>query len=151
MSETNIPNLKIESNDDGLITLEQDWCGNVDRVAIHPLHLRYMAETFGLVTTSDPQATKTIGALTRRLLVLRERIDRLDDYLLNCSDHAHANLDWEVTFSRATCDIAAEFCAELADTDTPPAVEYLKPVLHSESLRAQSNTDADPRQMAIDV
>ena len=61
----NIPDLKIElmedGQGDGLILLEQDSGGNIDRVAIHPIHLRYMAEKCGLIETSDPLAQKTIA------------------------------------------------------------------------------------------
>ena len=69
------PELKIEhltdGMGDGLILLEQNSSGNIDRVAIHPVQLRYMAEKMGLVESSDPQAQKTIATLTRRLHVLR--------------------------------------------------------------------------------
>jgi len=115
----NIPELRIEPMEDkhgSLILLEQACCGNVDRVAIHPIHLRYMAEKFGLIATSDPLAAKTIATLTRRLLVLRERIDEMADCLCNHSDSKHADLSYEMTFANATADIAAEFCAELMDT-----------------------------------
>jgi hypothetical protein len=112
-----IPDLKIELvNDgigDGLILLEQDSCGNVDRVAIHPLHLRYMAEKLGLVETSDPQAQKTIAMLTRRLHVLRKRIDHLANWLVTHSDSKHADLSYEQDYAIATADIADEFCIEL--------------------------------------
>jgi len=64
----NIPELKIkfmaEGIGNGLILLEQDSCGNVDRVAIHPIHIRYMAEKLGLIETSAPTAQKTLAALT---------------------------------------------------------------------------------------
>lgn len=125
-----IPNLKIERMDagvgDGLILLEQDDnSGNVASVAIHPIHLRYMAEKFGLVETGDPHARKTIATLTRRLRLLRERIDHLGDYLTNFSDHAHANLDYELTYITATAALADEFCAEL---DEPaPSVDSARP------------------------
>lgn len=113
-----IPDLKIELMDDGigdgLILLEQESCGNVDRVSIHPIHLRYMAEKCGLVATSDPMAQRTIATLARRLILLRDRIDHLGDWLANNSDHRHADLTYECTYATATADIAAEFCAELA-------------------------------------
>jgi len=112
-----IPDLKIETiNDgigDGLIMLEQDGSGNIDRVAIHPIHLRHMAEKFGLIETGDPLAHKAIAKLTRRLHVLHERIDHLADWLVTHSDFRHADLSYEQTYARATADIAAEFCAEL--------------------------------------
>jgi hypothetical protein len=115
----NIPEIKIEfmadGLGDGLILLEQDSCGNIDRVAIHPIHLRYMAEKAGLVETTDPQALRTIATLSRRLMVLRDRIDHLSDYLTHQSDHDHANLDYELTYITATADIANEFCADLGE------------------------------------
>jgi len=116
MNDT-FPDLTIEFMDDdtgdGLILLESDCSGNVDRVAIHPVHLRYMAEKCGLVATSDPQAQRTIAMLTRRLNLLRDRIDHLGSWLANHSDHAHADLSYECTYAIATADIAAEFCADL--------------------------------------
>ena len=77
---------------DGLILLEQDSRGNIDRVAIHPLHLRYMAEKMGLIETSDPTAQKTIAALQRRMLALRDRIENLSEWMAKYSDHKHADL-----------------------------------------------------------
>lgn len=113
----NIPELNIEPLDEKgcLILLEQDSGGNTDRVVIHPIHLRYMAEKFGLIPTSKPHAAKTIATLTRRLLVLRDRLDHLADFLANHSDSKHADLSYEQTYATATADIAEEFCAELID------------------------------------
>ena len=114
-----IPDLKIELiNDgvgDGLIMLTQDNCGNVDSVAIHPMHLRYMAEKMGLIESSDPKAQKTIATLTRQMLALRERIDHLADWLANHSDHKHADLSYEMTYATATADIAEAFCYDLSE------------------------------------
>lgn len=127
-----IEGLTIERAADGYILLEQDSGGNIDRVAIHPIHLRYMAEQFGLEATSDPQAAKTIAMLTRRLLVLNDRIDHLADWLANHSDHKHADLTHEMTYARATADIAAEFCAELDTVPqdaTPAPAPTAKPAL----------------------
>lgn len=112
----NIPELKIERLDDetgSLIMLEQDSGGNIDRVAIHPIHIRYMAEQMGLVKTSDPQATATIAALERRLRMLKDRIGHLADYIAKHSDHEHADLSYELTYAVATADIADEFVAEM--------------------------------------
>ena len=119
-----IPDLKIELMNEShgsLILLEQDSCGNLDRVAIHPIQLRYMAEKFGLVATSDPLAQKTIAMLTRRLLLLRDRVDFLADWLANNSDSEHADLSYEQTYARATADIAGEFCAELVNVNVNEA------------------------------
>jgi hypothetical protein len=94
------------------IILKQESCGNSDTVAIHPMHLRYMAEKLGLVETCEPQAGKTIAMLKRLLLVLHKRIEFLQEYLANHSDHKHADLSYEVTYATATLEIADEFCAE---------------------------------------
>lgn len=127
----NIPELKIEfmadGQGDGLILLEQDSCGNVDRVAIHPIHLRYMAEKMGLIEASDPQAAKTIATLARRLQLLNSRIQHLDNWLRTLSDSDHADLNYEIGFSGGTSDMAAEFCAELDDLDPQAAAPAPKP------------------------
>ena len=112
----NFPDLKIELMTDeqgSLIILEQDSCGNVDRVAIHPIHIRHMAEKMGLIEANDPTARKTIATLTRRLLVLNGRIDHLAYWLTHHSDSKHADLSYEQDYAIATADIAAEFCFEL--------------------------------------
>lgn len=109
----NIPELNIELMEDkkgSLILLEQDCCGNVDRVCIHPVHLRYMAEKFGLIATSDPTAHKTIAMLTRRLNLLSDRIAHLSRSLESDPDKCHQ------AYARATAEIANEFCAELPDS-----------------------------------
>ncbi len=118
----NFPDLKIELMTDeqgSLIILEQDSCGNVDRVAIHPIHIRHMAEKMGLIEASDPTARKTIATLTRRLLALNDRIIHLDYWLTHHSDSKHADLSYEQNYATATADIAAEFCAELVETEPP--------------------------------
>jgi hypothetical protein len=118
----NIPELKIELMDDSagsLILLEQDSCGNIDRVAIHPIHLRYMAEKFGLVETSDPQAQKTITMLSRRMMALRDRIVYLSEWMAKHSDHKHADLSFEMTQINALEDVATEWCMDF-DDQTPP-------------------------------
>ncbi|TSA15031.1 MAG: hypothetical protein D4R79_02015 [Comamonadaceae bacterium] len=65
---------------------------------------------------TDPTAKKTIAMLTRRLLLLRDRIGFLSNWLANHSDHRHADLSYETTYAIATADIADEFCADLEDT-----------------------------------
>jgi len=124
----NIPELNIERMEDkqgSLILLEQDSGGNLDRVAIHPIHLRYMAEKFGLIETSDPKAAKTIATLQRRMVGLRDRIDSLTDWMARHSDHKHADLSYETTQLQALRDLAREWChdfdGEQAQTECRPA------------------------------
>ena len=112
--------LTIEIADDKkgrFIILRQEGCGNSESVAIHPMHLRYIAEKIGLIPTTDPQAARTIATLQRRLGVLHQRIESLHGYLLNNSDHKHADLSYELTYATATLDIADEFCAEFESAE----------------------------------
>ena len=94
----------------------------------------------GLVESSDPQAQKTIAMLTRRLLVVRERVDHMAYWLANHSDSKHADLSYEQTYATATADIAGEFCAELdkvhASTEPPEqASERVKPLAGTDTLQ----------------
>ena len=116
LTNDNIPELRIERIDDGkgaaLILLEQDSGGNLDRIALHPIHLRYLAEKTGLLELADQQSQKTIVALKRRLETLFDRIDFMHNYLCNHSDSKHADLTFERTYATATLDIAHEFMVE---------------------------------------
>ena len=116
----NIPELKIEMMADeqgSLILLEQDGGGDLDRIAIHPIHLRYMAEKMGLITTNDPQILKTIAALQRRMLALRDRIENLSDWMAQHSDHKHADLSHETTQLNAMADLAREWCYDFEEIE----------------------------------
>lgn len=101
-----------------MLTQPADNYDEPGTVLIHPWQLRAVCEQFGIIA-SDPQAAKTIATLTRRLMVLRDRIDHLADYLANHSDSKHADLSFEQSYATATADIADEFCAELMDTEPP--------------------------------
>lgn len=116
-----------------------------DKICLHPWQLREVCERFGILATTDPQAQKTIAALTRRLLVLRDRIDHLGEYLALHSDSAKADLSYEQSYATATADIAAEFCADLEGVQlgTKP------PERPAESANPLASTD--PRQMSIDA
>ena len=132
-----IQNLSIEPNADGCVCLEQDTGGTINRVYLHPTHLRHLAEVTGLTETGDQQACKTIAALVRRLRVLNGRIAHLDDWLSSCSDTRHADLDYEQGYASATADIAAEFCIDLPDTMQAPCkpdantVQAPSPTVHN--------------------
>ena len=149
-----IPELKIESMGDksGLIILEQDSGGNLDRVAIHPVRLRYMADKMGLLESGDLAAQKTIAALQRRLLVLRDRMENLHDYLFNHSDHKHADLSYEVTYATACVDIADEFCADFDSTGSAPESDADKvPTDGGKTLVAKRGPSTAPSRMAIEL
>ena len=152
----NIPELKIEMMADeqgGLIILEQDSCGNLDRVAIHSIHLRYMAEKMGLMATSDPQALKTIAALQRRMLALRDRIESLADWMAQHSDYKHADLSHETTQLNAMADLAREWCHEFEDEFTPTSekMEEKKQAEATQLIHKKASPDTDSRQLAMEV
>ena len=131
----NIPDLTISTTTAGLIELEQqNGLDEPDRIEVHPIHIRHIAETMGLVSTSDPQAARTIATLQRRLRVLLDRINHLDDWLHQHSDMEHADLSYEQTYSMATWELAREFCADLDEPgnatkrhETPAAETQTQP------------------------
>lgn len=141
----NIPALKIEANDDGTLTLEQDWGGNVDRVTVHQVHLRFMAERLGLVReafASEADTLRTVATLKRRLRVLLDRIDRLDDMVRAAEAKGHEDLEVESTFSYATWELATEFCADLDDLAPDPAASRGVTQGHAASPTAPGATGA---------
>lgn len=83
-------------------------------VLVHPWQLRAVCEQFGIIA-SDQQAAKTIATLQRRMVALRDRIDRLADWMAKHSDHNHADLSYEVTQLQALQDLANEWCGDFAD------------------------------------
>lgn len=117
-----IPELKIELLKDGLIRLEQSslyedpYC-----VDIHKVHVRHLAEKLGLVETNDLTAAKTVAMLMRRILLLRDRIERLDGLLssVQCYPPRPNSDSTEKIYSGALLDLANEFCADLDSADSP--------------------------------
>lgn len=51
----NIPQLTIEREEDGTVLLEQEWCGETDRIQLHPIHIRHLAELAGLLEPLKPR------------------------------------------------------------------------------------------------
>ena len=145
-----IPELKIEMMDDGqgdgLILLEQDNCGNIDRVAIHPIHLRYIAEKMGLVESSDPTAAKTIATLQRRMLALRDRIESLADWMARYSDHKHADLSHETTLLHAMADLASEWYHDFEESEQ---AAHHSPLFRMDSAKQTECTPALSAQVAL--
>lgn len=108
MMNEHIPNLKIESNDDGTITLEQEWTGNVDRVAVHPCQLRLIAERLGMVqavTASGAELSRDNDRLKRHLLRVREHALSLQREFSECADWQHADLSHEMARINTLVDL----------------------------------------------
>lgn len=117
---TKIYDIAYEINGDEINLEQESGCGETSMLTLHRWQLAPIAELMGIVKAApDGESQKTIATLTRRLNLLRDRIDFLADWLANNSDHEHADLDYETTYARATSDIAEEFCADLMDTVTP--------------------------------
>lgn len=130
------PNLEIERAGDGLILLKQnDGDGNIDHIELHPLHVRHLAQTCGLVDPGDPQAARTIATLTRRLHTLRERVGHLAYWLNNLSDSDHADMSYEQTYATATADMADEFCRDF-ELSADPGVKKPAPLKPAENSQA---------------
>lgn len=93
----NIPDLTIERNDDGTVTLEQNWSGNVDRVAVHTVHVRYLAEMLGLIERPAPGADRCIGIaeLKRDNDRLKRNMLRVHEHALNLQNDFRENADWK--------------------------------------------------------
>lgn len=117
---TKIYDIAYEIDGDQLNLEQESGCGETSMLTLHRLHLSHLAGLMGIVKAApDGESQKTIATLTRRLHLLRDRIDRLHDYLLNHSDHKHADLSYELTYATACIDLANEFCVELEDAVTP--------------------------------
>ena len=115
-----------------------------DTVMVHPWQLRAVCERFGLIA-NDEQSAKTIATLTRRLLVLRDRISHLGEYLALHSDSQHADLSYEQTYATATADIADEFCAELEGVQACAEAPRQAPA------PVNPATGTDSRQLSIEA
>lgn len=77
-----IPGVKITSNDDGTLLLEQAWPGSVDRIAVHPIDLRYMFDRTGLLpvpSASNARVVREVEKMKRHMLVLNPRVDYLGE------------------------------------------------------------------------
>lgn len=110
-----IPNLKIEKIEDengSLILLEQDSGGNVDHIAVHSVHLRYMCEQFGLIETTDPDGARTIATLQRRIRLLRDRAAHLSQWL-SSSERERTDIEYGVAYADSIAVMAAEFCVDM--------------------------------------
>jgi hypothetical protein len=86
----NLPMLKIETNEDGTITLEQDWCGNAERVAVHPIHVRHLAERLGMVREVSASDAELLRMERGHVASLRQENDRLKRNMLRLREHALA-------------------------------------------------------------
>lgn len=114
-----IMNLTIEHDGSGTFLLEQDCGGNIDRVELHETQVRHIATLAGLLPRREEPYSPPASVLARRLRVLLERIDELDDMLVGVSRKSHEDVSYEMAFSMATWELATEFCADLPSANNP--------------------------------
>lgn len=101
-----------------MLSQREDGYNEPDTVMLHPWQLRAICEHFGIIA-SDQQAARTIATLQRRMLVLRDRIYQLDDWITHHSDHRHADLSHEMASIGALADFAREWCADFEGMQEP--------------------------------
>lgn len=96
------------------INLEQDaGTGEVHRIDLHPMHVSLLAAELGLMQ-GDADARRRVATLERRLRVLLDRIDRLDDLIYLASEKGREDLEVESALTYATWELATEFCHDLS-------------------------------------
>ncbi|MDB5956737.1 hypothetical protein [Ramlibacter sp.] len=146
MPMTRIFNLAYEIDGDA-IQLEQDTgCGEIDRVALHPIHVQVLATELGMLR-GDQDARRRVDALERRLRILRDRIEALDDMLWCTPVYPllSNSPDPKCVYSDATLTLAEEWCTELpvhvAD-DLEATASHVAPRHGTERRQTQANAAA---------
>ena len=102
-----IHDLSIRRTSTTAIILQQTVNGEAERISIHPVQLRYIAEQFGLIAPGDQDAAKAIAAMQRRLRQMRDRA-RHQVEILTAGSPEHA-------YAEATAAIADEYCADFVE------------------------------------
>jgi len=111
--------LKTEAFEDkygpAVMLTQQDDINEPATIVMHPWQLRAACEYLGILH-ADPVSAGMAARLTRRLRVLTERIDQLNEYLQAYGATEYVNLKFEQAYSQATADLAAEFVTELEES-----------------------------------
>lgn len=160
----NLPDLTIEvSHTEDMVILQQgDYSGEFSRLALHKWQVRMLAEHFGLLPAAPrvsegetvrilrvqlADSARTVSTLVRRMKAMKKRVDHLGEWLCTKSDHEHANLDYEMDYANATCDINDEFCVDLDDLEKRFGLATVSDAATQTEKRPQLNTGepAGPR------
>lgn len=146
---TKIDGLAFEIEGDQIMLEQDGGCGEVDRIAVHPIHLRYLAESLGLVSAvsaSGEELLRDLSRYKRALLMIRERAAQLHNNIYGLSQLGHEEMGIEVAQSAALADFAEHICVEFEDD----FIAELRPV--SASTADNSGTEggqkADKRTRA---
>lgn len=98
-----------------MLTQSDEGYSEPQTVLVHPWQLQAVCERFHILPSGDAQTSRTVAALTRRLVALAERIGDLREYVAKHSDHEHADLHVEMVMLNAASDLADEWAREAAD------------------------------------
>ena len=140
-----IPDLDIEFEADGTVMLQQGW-DEPQRIQLHELHVRHIAERLGITETVDPAAARTIAKLTRHLCLLRDKIHYLDSYLTFFTDDRHCDLSYERVKAEEIAELAFEFCLELPGATPLPDWTYCGPKDEPKPEKTQPEPKPNPPQ-----
>lgn len=163
----NIPGLAMEANEDGTITLEQYVCGNAERVAIHPVHVRQLAERLGLIAAPTDKSAAELQRENARhrcsLLRIRENALSLQIDFAEHADHRHADLTtemWRINALVDLLDMAVEGfagCDAASDGENPgvtqpePSGSPVRPATHPKTAVFGAPPKAGALGRAADV
>jgi hypothetical protein len=144
----------IEDKHGPAILLEQqEGIDDPMAIVVHPWQLRAACEHLGIIA-SNPLAERTIATLSRRIKSLASRVEYLAEYLETNSDSRHADLSYEQTYARATADLAAEFIAEIDDSQadgTKPTQDRTSKGTPATSAPLQNLHGSGDVQLSIDA
>lgn len=131
-----------------MLTQEDGWGDDEDHsIIVHPHQLRHVCEHFGILA-ADPLA-KTVTALQRRLLALRDRITDLEAYMVKYSDHKHADLSYEMVNLSALADLADEWCADFMPGEVSPVTPMSPVSTPAESAPPQISHPTSAEQASL--
>jgi hypothetical protein len=115
--------------DGNCINIEQDaGFGEVNRVSLHPIHLRLLATEAGLMK-GDEDAWRRVEALERRLLRLRNRVETLDQWIAEDVGKEAPDLAMALhsAFSEATLAMLDEWCSDVDPSTVQAAKTEMEP------------------------
>jgi len=98
---------------------QQDGIDDPVTIMVHPWQLRAACQHLGILHT-DPEAERAAARLARRLKVLAERINQLNDHIQAHRGTEHVGLRFEQAYAQATADLAAEFMHDMANEASRP-------------------------------
>ena len=128
-NEEKIYDLTVNIDPDGAVNLEQDaGCGEVERILLHPIHVRHLAEKVGLIREPDTddrpsyaELQREISRLQRALIHIRGKVVDLHGNLLLTSGMGHEEIGRELDATALIWDMLDFVCADFAAPAVPDA------------------------------